>query len=101
MDPCKDCFINTVCGERCDARRDYTQDVYAELKGREILYRKNMITREEYEKAENLFNKVQKDNFKIALRRGGTEGDESSWSSTSTSSSSSTHPRSTVRRKKK
>jgi len=86
IDPCEDCLINTVCSERCDQRREYTQDVYAELRGQELLYRKNMITEETYKRAEDLFNKVQRENFAIQLRGGIDQGDGSSSSSVSSSS---------------
>ena len=110
IDPCEDCLINTVCSERCDQRREYTQDVYAELRGQELLYRKNIIIdpypgpyigrayyhvstdggnswNEKYKRAEDLFNEVQRENFTIKLRGGIDVGDGSSSSSTSSSSS--------------
>jgi len=88
IDPCEDCLINTVCSTRCDQRREYTQDVFAELRGQELLYRKNIIINEKYKKAEDLFNTVQRENFIIELRGGIDVGNGSSSSSTSSSSSS-------------
>jgi hypothetical protein len=95
IDPCKDCLINTVCGELCEPRREYRQDVAAELKGQIILFRKGMITEEKYKSIMYLYRKVEAKNFEIQLRGGTWEGDESS-SSIASSSSSST---STVRRR--
>jgi hypothetical protein len=102
IDPCKDCLINTVCSELCDQRRAYTQDINAELHGQAILYRKNLITREQYQKIDDLFDKIQKENFKIQLR-GGTFEEYGSSSYTSSSSSSSQRyvtPLKKVRKKK-
>ena len=87
IDPCEDCLINTVCSELCNQRREYTQDVFAELRGQELLYRKNIIINEKYKRAEDLFNEVQRENFTIRLRGGIDVGDGSSSSSTSSSCS--------------
>jgi hypothetical protein len=63
--PCEDCLINIICGDLCEQRKEYTQDVSAELNGQIILFKKGMITEEKYTPVRNLFRKVHRRNFKI------------------------------------